>query len=134
MLSSSLHGGLNAGTAGDPHILFGVMNADLSLAELEEFLELDGPLTPNDIPGMERASRGRVIRSIGTLDPSPGSAKATIDLQNYPLKGLEFSEAGEADSGGWDWWVYNISDTTAMTTGAEVVFQARNFVEWNPSG
>ncbi len=110
------------------------MNADLSLAELEAFLELDGPLTPNDIPGMEVASRGRVVRSLGTLDPSPGSAKSTIDLENVSLKGLQFAESGEGDSGGWDWWVYNISDTTPMTTGAEVVFQARNFVEWNPSG
>ncbi len=109
------------------------MNADLTLAELEEFLELDGPLSPNDKIGMERASRGRIVRSIATLDPSPGSAKSTLDLQNYPLKGLEFSESGETTAG-WDWWVYNISDTTAYTTGAEVVFQARNFVEWNPSG
>ncbi len=110
------------------------MVGDLTLAELEAFLELDGPLTPNDIAGMEIASRGRVIRSIGTLDPTPGSAKSSIDLENYALKGLKFSETGEAGQGGWNWWVYNISDTTAMTTGAEVVFQARNFVEWNPSG
>ncbi len=134
MLSTTLYGGLNAGTAGDPHILFGVMVGDLSLAELEAFLELDGPLTPNDIPGMKIASRGRVIRSLGVLDPSPGSGKASIDLKDVSLKGLAFSETGEADAGGWDWWVYNISDTTPMTTGAEVVFQARNFVEWNPSG
>ncbi len=110
------------------------MAGDFTLAELEEFLELDGPLTPNDKIGMERASRGRFIRSLGTLDPTPGSAKSSIALENVSCKGLKFSEAGEAGQGGWDWWVYNISDTTPMTTGAEVVFQARNFVEWNPSG
>ncbi len=134
LLSSSIHGGINGGTLGDPHLIWGAMVGDLSLAELEAFLELDGPLTPNNIPDVEIASRGRVIRSIGTLDPSPGSARSVIDMDNHSQKGLKFSEAGEGSQGGWDWWVYNISDTTPMTTGSEVVFQARNFVEWNPSG
>ncbi len=133
-MSSTIHGGLNGGTSGDPHILWGVMAGDFTLAELEEFLELDGPLTPNDKIAMERASRGRFIRSLGTLDPTPGSGKSSIALDNVSLKGLKFSEEGEAGQGGWDWWVYNISDTTPMTTGGEIVFQARNFVEWNPSG
>jgi len=134
LLSSSIHGGINGGTLGDPQLIWGTMVGDLTLAELEAFLELDGPLTPNDISAVEISSRGRVIRSHGTLDPSPGSAKSVIDMDNISQKGLQFSEAGEGSQGGWDWWVYNISDTTPMTTGAEVVFQARNFVEWNPSG
>ncbi len=134
LLSSTIQGGINAGTAGDPHLIWGIMAGDFSLAELEEFLELDGPLTPDDKVAMERASRGRYIRSLGCLDPTPGSAKSTIDLDNVPLKGLRFAEAGESSPAGWDWWIYNISDTTAMTTGAEVVFQARNFVDWNLSG
>ncbi len=134
MLSSTISGGINAGTAGNPHLMWGLMNGDFSLAELEEFLELDGPLTPDDKIGQERASRGRFIRTLGVLDPSPGSAKSVIDLHDVPLKGLKFSEAGESSPTGWDWWIYNVSDTTPMTTGAEVVFQARNFVDWNPSG
>ncbi len=134
LLSSTISGGVHGGTLGDPILTWGIMNGDFTLAELEAFLELDGPLTPDDKISQEIASRGRFIRSLGTLDPSPGSASATVFLDNVSLKGLEFSEVGESSLAGWDWWIYNPSSTTAFTTGAEVVFQARNFVSWNPSG
>ncbi len=134
MLSSSISGGYNGGTAGDPILTWGVMNGDFSLAELDEFLQLDGPVSPVLKTESEIASRGRFIRTLGALDPSPGSAKAVIDLENVSLKGLGFSESGEGAAPGWKWWVMNPSKTSPMTTGGFVEFQVRNFVEWNPSG
>ncbi len=134
LLSSSIHGGIHAGTLGDPPLIWGVAAGDLTLAELEAFLELDGPTSPALIAESEIASRGRVIRSLGTMDPSPGSAGSIVKIDNASMKGLEFSETGEGSAGGWDWWVYNPSAATAFTTGAIVSLQMRNFVEWNPSG
>lgn len=134
LLSSSIHGGIHGGTLGDPQLVWGVSSADLSLAELEAFLELDGPLSPALIAEGEIASRGKYIRSIGTMDPSPGSAGSVVSLENHSQKGLAFPEVGEGSAGGWDWWVYNPAAATAFTAGAIVDLQIRNFVEWNPSG
>lgn len=134
LLSSSIHGGIHGGTLGDPPLIWGVASADLALAELEAFLELDGPLSPALIAEGEIASRGKWIRSLGTLDPSPGSAGAMVALDNIAQKGLRFPEVGEGSAGGWDWWVYNPSVATPFTSGALVSLQIRNFVEWNPSG
>ncbi len=134
LLSSSIHGGILGGTLGNPPLIWGVAASDLTLAELEAFLELDGPLSPTLIAESEVASRGKFIRSIGTMDPSPGSGMAMVALDNQSMKGLRFPEVGEGSAGGWDWWFYNPSSTTAFDTGARVELQIRNFVEWNPSG
>ncbi len=134
LLSTSLSGGHQGGTLGDPKLTWGVMNADFTLAELEAFLELDGPLSPELKVESEISSRGKYIRTLGVIDPSPGSARSCIYMDNVSLKGLKFSESGEGSSAGWDWWVYNTSAATPMTTGGFVEFQARDFVEWNPSG
>ncbi len=134
LLSSTIAGGLDSGTLGDPKLAFGIMNGDFTQAELEAFLELNGPLSPALIAESEIASRGRHIRTLGVIDPSPGSAAGVIFLENKSLSGLVFSEAGEGADPGWDWWIYNLSPTTAMTTGGLFGFSARNFVEWNPSG
>ncbi len=134
LLSSTIHGGIHAGTSGNPPLIWGVAAGDLTLAELEAFLELDGPTSPALIAESEIASRGRVIRSLGTMDPSPGSAGSIVSQINTSMKGLKFSEVGEGSAGGWDWWVYNPSVATAFDTGAIVSLQIRNYVEWNPSG
>ncbi len=134
LLSSTIQSGHRGKTLGDPKLVWGIANADFTLAELETFFELDGPLNPELKVEAEIASRGKFIRTLGVLDPSPGSAKSAIDLMNTPLKGLAFSEAGESSAAGWDWWIYNISSGSPMTTGGFVELQCRNFVEWNPSG
>ncbi len=134
MLSTSIQGSLSGGTAGDPGLMWGVMNGDFTLAELEAYLELSGPTSPALIAEEEVASRGRNIRVLGLVSPDPGNSKGVVDHDNISLKGLKFSESGEGADPGWDWWVYNTSSVTAFTTGGRFAFQVRNFVEWNPSG
>ncbi len=134
MLSTTIHGGLFGGTSGDPSLMWGVANGDLTLAELEPFFELDGPKSPAEIAESEVASRGRVIRTLGVLSPDPANAKVMIDMVNESLKGLKFSESGEPAVPGWNWFVYNQHPSAAFTTGAVLLMQCRNFVEWNPSG
>ncbi len=133
-LSVTISGGIEGGTAGDPALVFGIMDGDLSLAELEAFLELNGPLSPALRAESEIATRGKFIRTLGTLSVNSSNSKSIVDMINRSLSGLKFSESGEGANAGWDWWIYNSSPTTAMTTGGIFGFQARHFVEWNPSG
>ncbi len=128
-LSGSILGGLSGFTEGEGPIVWGIQNADLSLVELEEYLELAGPITPNDLVGKERVSRGKYIRRLGVL--GPGVAQAQVSLINHPMSGLKFAETGET-TGGWEFWCYNLG--AALTTGATFRVFASWFVDWNPSG
>ncbi len=127
ILSYSAAGGLNGFTSGEGPIMWGICSADLSLAELEAYLELEGPLSPSDLVGMEVASRGRNIRVLGTLTFQGDR----IDMHNHKMSGLKFAEASET-TGGWNTFAYNLG--TALTTGAFVEIHERVFVAWNPSG
>ncbi len=127
MLSYSSQGGLNGFTSGDGPILWGVCSSDLSLAELEAYLELEGPLSPSDIVNSEIASRGRNVRVLGALT----FQRDWIDLHNHKMSGLKFAEASET-TGGWSTFAYNLG--AALTTGAILEILERVFVEWNPSG
>ncbi len=129
-LSTSIRGALRGLTAEEGPILYGIMNADFSLAELEEYLELAGPLTPNDKVSSERASRGQFIRVLGVAGPSLD--QTTIRHVNHKMSGLKFAETGES-TGGWEWWIYNLGAAT-LTTGSVLSLFCQHFVAWNPSG
>ncbi len=124
--SISIHGL----TAGDGPWQFGIMNTDITGTLLEEFLELGGPLTPNDTSGVERQSRGKKIRTLGVIAPVGNGTVAVLYLDNESLKGLRFSESGE--SAGWTYYLYNLGQ--AMTTGATWLNAVQFFVKFNPSG
>ncbi len=134
ILSSTIHGSLHGGTAGDPPLLLGLVRGDMVQAEVEAYLELDGPGSPELVSEGEIATRGRLIRRLAVLSPDPGSSRNTISEDNKSMKGLAFSETGEGNKGGWQWFVYNISAAKAFTTGSFCELQVSNFVEWNPSG
>ncbi len=134
LLSASIHGAFRGGTAGDPSLLLCLVRGDMTQAEAEAYLELDGPGTPELISENEIASRGRLIRRIAVVSPEPGSAARVISIDNMSMKGLSFSESGEGAKGGWQWFVYNFSAAGAFTTGSFFEMQVSLFVEWNPSG
>ncbi len=104
--------------------LFGYMSSDLSPSELEEYLELGGPLSKSDIVGQERASRGRNIRTVGIIVPTGDGSQASLYMNNHGLGGLSCPE----DSGGWTRWIYNLGN--AMSTGATLLVADQMFVEW----
>lgn len=117
-------------TAGDGPWLVGVMDTDITTAELEAYLEQGGPTGPHDQGGAEIASRGRKIRTLGLILPSGDGTVAGMYLDDHALKGLRFTEADEA--GGWSWWLYNRGRT--MTTGATWRLSLSSFVRWNRAG
>ncbi len=112
-------------TAGDGPFMIGVVNGDLSLAELEEYLETEGPTHPDDTTKVEIASRGRKVRTLGLAMPTAEGKAAAFMMKDLPLKGLRFSE----ESAGWNWWLYNRG--VAMTTGATWNVLSSVFVRWN---
>ncbi len=134
LLSGSFHGGVEEGTELDPTLLWEIIRGDLTLAELEEYLELNGPTTPELVTESKRATRGAIIRVLGSLSVNSRNAKSVVDMRNHSLSGLKFSESGEGVSGGWNYFVYNTSSQNPMATGAFFACQVQLFVEWNPSG
>ncbi len=125
IISSTFLGGLRGHTEGEGPVIWGLVRGDLTLAELEEFLELEGPGSPADIVGSERASRGRFIRLMGTL--GPGVAECGVDLRNTKMSGFRWAEGDE--EGGWATFVYNLG--AALTTGSFFEVLAKHFVRWN---
>ncbi len=123
-LSARINAGISGLTAGDGPWLLGVMSADLSLAELKEYLELNGPLSPADIVGAERASRGKVVRTLGTIAPSGNGTVAAVTFDNKSLSALRIPE----DAAGITPWIYNLGP--AMQTGASIRMNIQYFVEW----
>ncbi len=119
-------------TPNDGPFLVGVGNADLTTAQLTEFLNIQGPLTPNDRLAVEKSGRGSIVRTLGVLQPMGDGSVCSLYLPNQSLSGLRFSEAGEAASGGWEWWIMNLGQ--ALQTGADYDIAVQTFVEFNPSG
>ncbi len=113
--------------------LYGIMAGDLTLTELEAYLELQGPLTPADRAGGEITTRGKYIRTLGIMGIDRGpSVFAGAFLDNRSLTGLLFAESGDGAQGGWDWWLYNLG--VDMTTGATLTIVSQLFCHFNPSG
>ncbi len=113
-------------TAGEGNFMYGISSADLSLSELEAYLENNGPLTPSDIVGKEVSTRGRYIRVLGKLTPSGNGGQAADFLKNVSLSGLKIAE----DAGGYDFWIYNLDD--ALSTGATFRVATQIFGKWLP--
>ncbi len=115
-------------TAGDGPFLFGFLENGISLAQLEAYLELNGPVSPDVIASREIASRGASIRTLGILEPKGNGTTGAVYLDNQSMKGLKFGE----ENAGWSAWIYNLGK--AMTTGAIWNVAVQFFVEFNPSG
>ncbi len=128
MISAQIAATVTVLAAGDGPFLFGIANKSLSLAELEEYLELDGPIEPTQVPQVERATRGKLIRTLGLIVPTGDGTVANLFVDNRSLSGLRWNE----ESAGWNYWVYNRGQ--ALTTGAILRIWASFFVRWNKSG
>ncbi len=115
-------------TAGDGPFLVGLVEKGISAAQLEAYLENDGPVSPDVTASSEIASRGARIRTLGVLQPRADGTTASLYLDNLSLKGLKFSE----ENAGWSSFLYNLGD--ALTTGSSLRQALQFFCEFNPSG
>ncbi len=108
-------------------LILGLADGELSLAEIEEAIELNGPLDRNDRKAMEFATRP-VWLVAGSM---PGPAGTTMVFVNDHggrvvvwKKRWTFSNPE-----GWQWFVYNKSDI-AVTTGAAVQLNGTYYGVW----
>ncbi len=108
--------------------MFGISDKALTNAELLEYLALGGPVTPDQVPEKERASRGAIVRTLGILVPAGDGSVSGLFLGNTSLSGLKFSE----EATGWKYWMLNMG--AAMTTGSTWEVALQFFVEFNASG
>ncbi len=115
-------------TAGNGPFLVGIADKGISLAQLEQYLENAGPVTPDETAKAEIASRGQRIRTLGIIQPMGDGTTGSFYLDNASLRGMKFSE----EQTGWAYWLYNLG--AAMTTGANWLVAVQHFVEFNPSG
>ncbi len=110
--------GVNGFTTGEGPLLWGLMDGDYVLSELEEYLELQGPLNSGDKISKERSTRSiQVMGAIGG-DGNPDWHQMT------PVRLGKFRE-----DIGWTVWVYNFGPA-ALTTGASCSVQSILFGRW----
>ncbi len=114
----SLHGawGLSPLADGDGPLLFGLADGELSLAEIEQYIEA-AVTDARNAPNTEQVARP--VQVLGAL----GKDKATIYLQGDRIRLPTFRE-----DKGFSWWIYNLG--IAMTTGSIVENRGRFFGRW----
>ena len=107
-----------------------IKSNDLSSAEFEAYLELNGPVSPDDTTAHEVSTRGRKARLLGLILPFGAGSGAALLVQNKAMSGLRFTEGGEG--GGLNYFLYNLGRD--LTTGSSFNLTAQDFVRWNKSG
>ncbi len=129
-ISISVQASILAMTAGDgPHALY-LKKTDVSRAEFEAYIELNGPLSPEDTTASEVATRGARIRYIDMLLPCGNGTVSALSVKNMAMSGLRWSETSEG--GGLNFALYNLGQS--MSTGSSFNVTAQLFVRWNRSG
>jgi len=125
MISSTISPKWQGRTADDGPLMWGLADVDLSDAEVEEFLEIQGPISPADIVGMERAGRSRRVKVLGVLGMAPTEKATAGDIADF----LRNERIRLGFVTGWRWFVRN--QGSVLTTGGSIVFTSLAFVEFS---
>ncbi len=116
MMKAEIHAHIAGLTAGEGDgLLLGIANNELSVAEIKECLEANGPLNTNDRALQEFA--GRAVRIIGAAAGGQADTHVQfVNTQGGPLLVHKWPWTF-ANPEGWCWFVYNHTGS-ALTTGA----------------
>lgn len=107
-------------------LTLGIADGDLTLPEIEASIELTGPLGPNDT--VSEAVADRPVWFLGAVmgNPTGSVVMFTNNEGGYMLdKVVRWTFARTK---GWNYFVYNMGE--APTTGATLVFRAKQFGVW----
>ncbi len=129
MLKSDVFCVITAGTGAELGGLeLYLADGDLTLAEIEETIEANGPLGPNDITTSNRAMRP--VFRVGAVVLGIAGASDAIHLRG--LDGSPLLEVKPrwtfASVKSWNWVIYNAG--LVLTTGSSANIRARSFGVW----
>ncbi len=106
-------------------LLFGLCDGDLSISELEQAIEGNGPLGPNDIIPMNIAERPTWW--LGAIDRETGQEAIFENEMGGHLLVLK-PRWTFARTKSWNFFVYNFG--VVLTTGATIQFRGKHFGVW----
>lgn len=107
-------------TAQEYPVYFGIADHELSVAEIKECLDTDGPLDRNDRVAVERAERP--VWLLGQFGRASSSELIAVEVE----KTLRWTFSNPE---GWTFFAFNHSGG-ALTTGGSIRFQAKHFGVW----
>lgn len=113
---------VEGGTQGEGPITIGLADNELSVAEIAECLDLNGPVDRNDRDGNEKATRP--VWELVSLNA--GDVDNFSDIVQRMEKKFRWTFS---DAEGWTWFAYNDSGGT-LTTGVIVRIRAKHFGVW----
>ncbi len=123
ILKTELHGNEIGITALDEPVELYMLNGELTLAEAEAAIEIDGPQDRNDRVSMELAERW--VRYIGKFPDVTGLASA----REFVPVGKLTARWTFSDPEGWNYMAYNNSGAN-RTTGAVISLKATHYGVW----
>jgi len=128
ILKSELQVEVNIITSGQAHgLIFGIANGELSAAEIEEAIEVNGPLDRNDRVNDERSLRN--VRTLGVLtERDPAAVSGMVRNAEDGTLLVSKHRWTYSNPEGWQWWIYNLGNT--MTTGALLQLKASHYGVW----
>jgi len=127
ILKSQVSAFVAALTAGEGQgLMLGVANGELSVAEIKECLEADGPTDRNDRELVEKAERQVHIIGMYQAD-GLGTGGIFLGKQGEPVIEDKFRWT-YSDPEGWNFFVYNAG--AALTTGAALTVVATHYGVW----
>jgi len=110
-------------------LLFGIADGDLTLVEIEEALDLNGPLDMGDLVIAEQAGRPVFVLGVYEIMEVASTQGLFRDkLTGAPMITHKTRWTFRDASKGWNYFVY--SPGAAFTTGATVKIHAKSFGVW----
>ncbi len=110
------------------HLIFGLANGDLSVADIKEAIEISGPLSPSDRDKQEAARR--FVKLISLWQPPQDGEVRSAPFMNDtggPIITIKPRWTfGEAE--GWVWFIYNAG--VALTGTPDAVLRATHYGVW----
>ncbi len=108
-------------------LLFGIADGDLTIAEIEEALENQGPLSVGDGPESDQAMRPQWI--IGGISGQVADSHAMfVDAINGGPTMVHKVAWTYMNVKSWNYFIYNLGDT--LTTGSSARLLAKSFGVW----
>ncbi len=114
------------GMEGNRLVLY-LADGDLTLAEIEQMIEGNGPLGPNDVVGMERAERP-VFPVSAVFDCSGADPIASGSTNNSTMITTLEPRWTFAPTKSWNWVLYN--NGIALTTAMTATIRIKSFGVW----